>query len=78
MEEGFQIFNFNIGSREITEIFAEKLIGAKDELIEEQTIEAKRIIIEEGNKDKAEEILKKRLARGEITLDEFHEKIQRT
>jgi len=78
MEEGFQIFNFNIGSREITEIFAEKLIGAKDELIEEQTIEAKRIIIEEGNKDKAEEILKKRLARGEITLEEFHQKIQRT
>jgi len=79
MEGGsFQIFNFNIGSQDITEIFAEKLIGAKDELIEEQTIEAKRIVIEEGNKDKAEEILKKRLARGEITLDEFHEKIQRT
>jgi len=76
--EKFEIFNFNIGSREITEIFTKKLIGAKDEFVEEQTIEAKRIVIEEGNKDKAEEILKKRLARGEITLDEFHEKIQRT
>ena len=34
MEGGsFQIFNFNIGSQDITEIIAEKLIGAKDELI---------------------------------------------
>jgi len=73
-----KIFNFNIGSKDITEIFAEKLIGAKDEYKEAQTVEAKRIIIEEGNKDKAEEILKKRLARGEITLEEFHRLIQRT
>ena len=79
MEGGaFEIFNFRIGSKEITEIFTDKLIGAKNEYIEEQIVEAKRVIIEEGNKDKAEEILKKRLARGEITLEEFHQKIQRT
>ena len=47
-------------------------------LIGKRTIETKTVIIEEENKDKPEEILKKRLARGEITLEEFHQKIQRT
>ncbi len=59
------------------EAFAKKILENKDRFVEEKTIEAKRVIIEEGKKDKAEEILKKRLARGEITKDEFHEKIQR-
>jgi len=61
-----------------SEVVVQKLVGAKDEFAEEKTIEAKRVIIEEGNKDDSVEILKKRLARGEITLEEFHEKIQRT
>lgn len=60
------------------ELFSEKLVAAKNRFIDEKTIEAKRVIIEEGNKDDASEILKKRLARGEITLEEFHRKIQRT
>ena len=68
----------NIFSVKNSELFAQKLVGAKDEFVEEKTIEAKRVIIEEGNKDDAMEILKKRLARGEITLEEFHQKVQRT
>ncbi len=73
-----KIYNFYIGNLEATQIFKEKLIGAKNEFIEAQVVEAKNIIIQEGNKDDAVEILKKRLARGEITLEEFHDKIQRT
>lgn len=68
----------NIFSCKNSELFAQKLVGAKDSFVEEKTIEAKRVIIEEGNKDDAMEILKKRLARGEITLEEFHQKVQRT
>ena len=60
------------------EIFAKKILENKDKFIEEKIIEAKTVIIEEGKKDNATEILKKRLARGEITKEEFHEKIQRT
>jgi len=71
------IFQFNIGSSDETEIFKEKLIGAKEEFIDEITVEAEKIIVAQGKKDDSIEILKKRLARGEITLDEFHQKIQR-
>lgn len=59
------------------QIVNQKLNGAKENFVEEQTIDAKRVIIEEGNKDNAMEILKKKLARGEITLEEFHQKVQR-
>ena len=72
------IYNFSVGNSESTQIFSDKLVGAKNEFIEAQVIETKNIIIEEGNKDNAVEILKKRLARGEITLEEFHRLIQRT
>ena len=68
----------NIFSCKNVEIFAKKLIDNKNKFIDEKIIDAKKVIIEEGNKDNAMEILKKRLARGEITLDEFHEKVQRT
>ena len=75
----FQILQFNVGSKEETEIVRQKLIGAKDEYKEKETISAKTIIIEQTEtKEKADEILKKRLARGEITKEEFHDKIQRT
>jgi len=74
----YEFEHFKLGSQAETEIILKKLIGAKDEFKEKKTIEAKRVIIEEGNKDDAAEILKKRLARGEITKEEFHDKIQRT
>ena len=61
-----------------SQLFAQKIVGAKQEFVEEKIVEAKKVIIEEGNKDDAMEILKKRLARGEITIEEFHEKVQRT
>lgn len=77
-ENQSMIYNFNVGKSETTQIFSEKLIGAKNEFVESQIVEAKNVIIQEGNKDDAVEILKKRLARGEITLEEFHQKIQRT
>ena len=71
------IFKFNVGSSNETDILTKKIIGAKDEFIEEKIVEAQRVIIEEGNKDKAMEVLQKRLARGEITLEEFHQIVQR-
>jgi hypothetical protein len=77
-ENQISIYNFKVGNPEATQIISEKLIGAKNEFIEDQVVETKNIIIQEGNKDNAVEILKKRLARGEITLEEFHDKIQRT
>jgi uncharacterized membrane protein len=43
-----------------------------------EMMQAMTVIIKEGKKDSADEILKKRLARGEITKEEFHDKIQRT
>jgi len=66
------------------ELIAKKIIEYKDKFSEEKVVEAKRVIIEKGVKgggikrDTATEILQKRLARGEITLEEFHKKVQRT
>ena len=80
VQSGREIFHFSVGSKDETEIIYKKLIGAKDEYTElkKETIQATTVIIEEGKKDSADEILKKRLARGEITKEEFHDKIQRT
>jgi hypothetical protein len=78
-QSALKLIQFNLGSKEGTEIIRQKLIGAKNEFKEKETIEAKTVIIEsEGKKESADEILKKRLARGEITKEEFHDKIQRT
>jgi hypothetical protein len=75
-----RIYQFSVGSNAETENIMKKLIGAKEEFREKEkkTIQATTVIIEEGKKDSADEILKKRLARGEITKEEFHDKIQRT
>jgi len=59
------------------EIFMQKIKGAQQGYKEEKTIDAKQIVILEGKKEKAMEILQKRLARGEITLEEFHQLVQR-
>ncbi len=78
-QSALQIIQFNLGSKEETEIIRQKLIGAKTEFKEKEVIEAKTVIIEgDGKRESADEILKKRLARGEITKEEFHDKIQRT
>ena len=60
------------------QLFAKKIVEHKENFVEEKTIEAKKVVIEEGKKDNATEILKKKLARGEISIEEFHEKVQRT
>jgi len=61
------------------ETFMQRIQGAKQEFKEDETIDAKKVVIvEQGKKDSAADILKKRLARGEITKEEFHDKIQRT
>jgi hypothetical protein len=80
--------NVNVKRNEAIEIFvfscdkvediARKIVERKNSYTEEKVVEAKKVVIEEANKDKAEEILKKRLARGERSLEEFHQKIQRT
>lgn len=77
-EEEGELIQINFSCKN-HELFTQKLVGAKEEYVEAKTMEAKKIVIEEsGKKETADEILKKKLARGEITLDEFHEKIQRT
>jgi hypothetical protein len=80
VQSGMEIYHFSVGPSDDTENIKKKLIGAKDEFREKEkeTIQATTVIIEEGKKDSADEILKKRLARGEITKEEFHDKIQRT
>jgi len=73
--EGIEIGVFSCDK---VEDIARKIVERKNSYVEETVVEAKTVVIEEANKDKADEILKKRLARGEITLEEFHQKIQRT
>ncbi|EMR74748.1 Short C-terminal domain-containing protein [Thermoplasmatales archaeon SCGC AB-540-F20] len=60
-----------------TDAFMRSLLEAKNKAMDEKIIEAKQVIVTEGKKDKAMEILQKRLARGEITLEEFHQLVQR-
>jgi hypothetical protein len=60
------------------ESVAQKTIHEKANYVEASIIEAKKVIIEEAHKDKPMVILQKRLARGEISLEEFHKLIQRT
>jgi uncharacterized membrane protein len=57
---------------------AKKIIENKNNFVEKTVIEAKTVIIEEGNNDNAMKILQKRLARGEITLEEFNKLVTRT
>jgi hypothetical protein len=57
---------------------ARKIVENKNNYEEKTVIEAKTVIIEEANKDNAMKILQKRLARGEITLEEFNKLITRT
>ncbi|MFH1101655.1 MAG: SHOCT domain-containing protein [Methanobacteriota archaeon] len=83
VQSGMDIYRFAVGNQQETEIIRTKLIAAKKEFKEKEdtktkTIQAKTVIVEEAEKESAAEILKKRLARGEITKEEFHDKIQRT
>lgn len=83
VQSGMDMYRFSVGSGDETEIIRKKLIAVKNEFKEKETaqtktIQATKVIIEEGKKDSAADILKKRLARGEITKEEFHDKIQRT
>jgi hypothetical protein len=57
---------------------AQRIIHEKNNYVEASIIQAKKIIIEEANKDNAMIILQKRLARGEISLEEFNKLVQRT
>lgn len=59
------------------ELVAQKIVENRNSFVEQKVVEAKTVLIEEANRDKASDILQKRLARGEITLEEFHDKIQR-
>jgi len=61
------------------EQIAEKMVICKKNYVEPTTIEATKVVIEEANKDKdnAMVILQKRLAKGEITLEEFHKLVTR-
>ena len=68
----------NVFSCSQVQDIAQKIIERKNSFVEKEVIEAKTVIIEEANKDNAMKILQKRLARGEISLEEFNKLIQRT
>jgi hypothetical protein len=72
-----EIEPYTFSCKDIT-IIAEEIIQNKNKYIENTVIKANTVIIEREKREKADEILKKRLARGEISLEEFHQKIQRT
>jgi len=55
----------------------EKIAELKNSHVEEKTIVAQKVIIEEKEKENAMQILQKKLARGEITVEEFHKRVQR-
>jgi len=60
-----------------SETFVNTLIESKKRFSKEKIIEAQKVIIQEGDKESAIKILQRRLARGEITLEEFHQLVQR-
>ena len=66
------VFQLNKNAPEVHER-ARELIN---QATREKTIEAK-VVVNETVEDTPEEILKKKLARGEITTDEFHKRVQR-
>ena len=67
-------FSFGVADQ-----IAEKIAMCKKNYLEPTTIQATKVVIEEANKDKenAIVILQKRLAKGEITLEEFHKLVTR-
>ena len=81
-DETFAIYQFSCDD---VENVARKLVACKNNYIEKPPILTSsidptkvNIIVEEGPKDSPMKILQKRLARGEISLDEFNKLIQRT
>lgn len=68
---------FDCGKK--VEQIAKKMVVCKKNYVEPGTIEATKVVIEEANKDKdnAMVILQKRLAKGEINLEEFHKLVTR-
>lgn len=73
-EDSVQTFRFQ---SQVVETFINEIIEQKNKVKEKKAIIAKKVIIEEKPDEKPIEVLKRRLANGEITLEEFHEKVQR-
>ncbi len=73
-EGNIQPFRFQ--SKE-AEAFMKKIIEQKSNLKEKEVVTAKKIIIEEKPEEKPMEVLQRKLAKGEITLEEFHKRVQR-
>lgn len=59
------------------ESFLKEIIEQRNNLKEKEVVTAKKIIIEEKPEEKPVEVLKRKLAKGEITTEEFHKKVQR-
>jgi hypothetical protein len=72
-----EIVNYVFSCDNVT-VTAQRIIIEKNKYVDTHIIEAQKIIIEEANKDNAMSILQKRLARGEISLEEFNKLVQRT
>lgn len=60
-----------------SDTFVNTLIDQKKIWKPKKVIQAQNIIIQEGKNEGAIKILQKRLARGEITIEEFHQIVQR-
>ena len=59
------------------ETFFDKIIQNKKKYSKIKSVKVDTLVVEEGKDEEALAILKKRLARGEITLEEFHQIVQR-
>ncbi|MDD5148619.1 MAG: hypothetical protein PHH08_04115, partial [Candidatus ainarchaeum sp.] len=76
-EGGIQPVRFEANE---TEPFKKKIIEQRNNLKEAETkevITAQKIIIEEKPDETPMEVLKRKLAKGEITTEEFHKRVQR-
>lgn len=74
MEGNTQTFRFQSQN---SETFMKKISEQRNKIKEQEVIKAKKVVIEEKPEEKPMEVLQRRLAKGEITLEEFHEKVQR-
>ncbi|MFA4855915.1 MAG: hypothetical protein WC634_05015 [archaeon] len=74
--EKMQDFTF-YGKEKELQSFRGNILEQRAEIKEKEVVTAQKIIIEEKPEEKPMEVLKRKLAKGEITTEEFHKRVQR-
>lgn len=75
-ERGGDIQPFKFEGKE-AEQFLKKIVEQRSNLKEKEVVTANKVIIEEKPEEAPMEVLKRKLAEGEITIEEFHKRVQR-